>query len=744
MAPFTALRGIRLVLSSLPLLLLGWMATSFGQQPEAERAADEKPVAVPASSPKPAGKLVRVPLPIDENDNVDSQVKRAVQRAISELPKFGERPVLVLEFAPAKGQFGEGSDFGRALALAKYLSSRELAAVKTVAYVPRSIKGHGVLAVMACEEIVMAPDAELGEAGIDEKSAEGADPTVLSGYKQIADRRRTVPAEVAMGMVDKELEVLKVETEVSPEYVLRSELPELKAKHTIQSEKVLKRAGELGRFSGREGRAMGFVKYLAADRDAVAKALGLPSESLEDDPSAGGDWKPLLVRIKGPVSGAQVSLVERKIEDTIRAGEANFVCVSIDSPGGSPEDSLTLANRLADLNRSEVRTVAFVSEKALGDAALVALACDQLVMSENAVIGGSGAADFDGKDEIELVTDSIRENLAPKKSRGWSLTAAMINPEIKVYRYTRNGDGRVEYYSPEEAESLPDSAEWVKGEELSQDRGPLKLRGGKAHEIGLARYLASDFRAFKQLYGLEADPKLIEPGWADYLIDRMASPAVGWLLLLVGMAALYAEIQAPGIGLGGFISGVCFLLFFWNRFFEGTAGWLEVFLFVGGICCVLIEIFVLPGVAVFGLGGGLLILCSLILASQTFVLPHNDYQWDQLQNSMVSLLAVLAGFVVTVAVMRRFLPRTAWVSSMLLEPPSGEELESLSQRESLVDFRHLVGKHGVVTTQLIPSGKARFDGKLVDVTAEGEVIERGQEVVVTAVHGNRVVVKSTG
>ena len=79
---------------------------------------------------------------------------------------------------------------------------------------------------------------------------------------------------------------------------------------------------------------------------------------------------------------------------------------------------------------------------------------------------------------------------------------------------------------------------------------------------------------------------------------------------------------------------------------------------------------------------------------------------------------------------------------MLLEPPSGEEMESLSQRESIVDFRHLVGKEGIATTQIIPSGKARIDGHLIDVTADGEVIERGQSIVVTAVQGNRVVVKS--
>ena len=44
-----------------------------------------------------------------------------------------------------------------------------MAGVKTVAYIPQTIKGHGVLVALACEEIVMNPEAELGEAGVDEK-----------------------------------------------------------------------------------------------------------------------------------------------------------------------------------------------------------------------------------------------------------------------------------------------------------------------------------------------------------------------------------------------------------------------------------------------------------------------------------------------------------------------------------------------------------------------------------------------
>ncbi len=47
--------------------------------------------------------------------------------------------------------------------------------------------------------------------------------------------------------------------------------------------------------------------------------------------------------------------------------------------------------------------------------------------------------------------------------------------------------------------------------------------------------------------------------------------------------------------MAGFISGISFLLFFWSQFLNGTAGWLELILFTGGLACIALEIFVLPG-----------------------------------------------------------------------------------------------------------------------------------------------------
>ena len=100
------------------------------------------------------------------------------------------------------------------------------------------------------------------------------------------------------------------------------------------------------------------------------------------------------------------------------------------------------------------------------------------------------------------------------------------------------------------------------------------------------------------------------------------------------------------------------------------------------------------------------------------------------------------GVIVIGALVKRWLPHVPILGGMVLRPPSGEEAEDLSRRESLVHFENLLGERGVTTTQLTPGGKARFGGRLVNVIADGEMISSGTEVVVEEVHGYRIVVRA--
>jgi membrane-bound serine protease (ClpP class) len=247
-----------------------------------------------------------------------------------------------------------------------------------------------------------------------------------------------------------------------------------------------------------------------------------------------------------------------------------------------------------------------------------------------------------------------------------------------------------------------------------------------------------------QLYQLEPQLIAVRPNWAHRVIEFLAAPEVAGTLLFIGWFALMFEFMAPGVGLPGFIASVCFLLFFWSSVLHGTAGWLEILLFITGVVCILVEIFVLPGFGAFGIGGGLLIVASIALASQTFVWPRNPYEWSQVPNSLLVVAASGAGIIAAMFCMRHVLSRAPIFRRVALEVPDETQLEQLRYQESLVHFEHLLGKRGVTTTPLLPGAKAQFGDEIIDVVSDGELIPLGAAVAVTEVHGNEVVVRAIG
>ena len=161
---------------------------------------------------------------------------------------------------------------------------------------------------------------------------------------------------------------------------------------------------------------------------------------------------------------------------------------------------------------------------------------------------------------------------------------------------------------------------------------------------------------------------LLSQGWADRLLDALASPGLAWLLLLIGGVGLYIELQTPGLVLVVLLHMVAFIIYFWSQYLNGTSGWLEVMLFLAGIICLATEIFVVPGIGILVWGGGLLVIASLVLASQSFVLPTNDYQIRQLQFSLLGILGAGTGVVAFGMLVRRWLPSTPVFRHVLLAP----------------------------------------------------------------------------
>jgi membrane-bound serine protease (ClpP class) len=219
------------------------------------------------------------------------------------------------------------------------------------------------------------------------------------------------------------------------------------------------------------------------------------------------------------------------------------------------------------------------------------------------------------------------------------------------------------------------------------------------------------------------------------------------LLFAVGLIALYIELSAPGISVGGLIAGLCFALFFWSRFLGGTSGWLEVVLFLLGVLFLLIELFVLPGFGFAGITGLLLILAAIVMASQGFTVPHSGMELRALMRTLLILAGSGCAGVLGIVVLSRYFGAIPVLGRLALQPASAGPLEfgqadgaAATALPAATLYGVQVGDYGLADSPLRPAGRARFEDNYVDVVADG-FVDRGRPVRVIRISGNRIVVR---
>src|SRR5262245_61196818 len=314
----------------------------------------------PAGGTPAAAYCFDVPLPI--TDAVEKSVTRRVERVVRQLGQAGKqaggrRPVMVFEFRPTSGTAGEGSSFGDAVDLARFISGDKLSGVETVAWVPKTVKGHAVLPVLACEKIVMAKDAELGAAGINEKTP--IENAIRSAYVEYPARHRTVPPAIALGLLDKDLGVFRVTPveNTGIRYETAADLAKLREQGAVSKEETFFQPGDPHLLSGAKMRECLFATHLAEGRRALAAALQLPQAALQQDLTPEEGWKPLRIDVSGPIHKQSVNWIVNSIEDHKRRRDFNLLVLNLDTGGGDLNESKRLAEHIVGIGEP-IHTVA--------------------------------------------------------------------------------------------------------------------------------------------------------------------------------------------------------------------------------------------------------------------------------------------------------------------------------------------------------------------------------------------------
>ncbi len=459
-------------------------------------------------------------------------------------------------------------------------------------------------------------------------------------------------------------------------------------------------------------------------------------------PAAGAAKTVYVIPVEGTVDPGMAAFIERARRDVSKDPDHPLVVLEMDTFGGRVDSALEIVDTLLTLPPEQ--TVAFVEKKAISAGALISLSCGSLVMRPATTIGDSAPISYsqEGAEMLgEKFQSPIRAKfraLAIRNGYPVDLAEAMVTPEKEVFAVEMNG--KREFLNEKEYADLTDAEKKaITFKKTVVAKGELlTLHAEEAVELGFAKMIADSIPDMLSKMGLaEAKVVRIEQTWSESMVRMIG--AISPILIMIGLAALYMEMKAPGFGLPGLIGILCLGIVFFNQYLVGLANYSELLILIAGLVLMGFEVFVLPGFGIAGFAGIVLIAVGMVLSFQNFVIPNPSIPWEMdlfIHNIIIVLGAYLFAFLVGLFFIRYIFP----LLSKAFEGPYLTTTLKDAHADSSEIGNIRPGDTGVALTFLRPAGKMKIGDNVYDVVTENEFLEKGTPLVVLSVKRNRIVV----
>jgi len=644
--------------------------------------------------------------------------------------------ILLLEFQGNNNDYN--LEFETALALSRTLEPLRNDGFRIVGLVTGQVRGHGVLPLLACSEILMSnqPGSLLGPV-LPENVA--ADPTVLSEYKrstlgrysQAVIRRWLVPG---LELVEKP----QGQGQDPFQFGEKKDYPAGKPIVGLAQRMAL---------NFNDAKRLGLVTGDPANRGADAiRILDLPPQTSKES-SEKKLGKPVLISVQGQLSGAKISRLKRAFSRSRGAGK-NLLILKLEGVhGGTPSQVYSMAQEIIESARGSeaIRTIVWFDKDCADTATFLALACSQIWMQEGSSLGRFREFLSQNPNSSEEIRDLTKSLLVERKLSGNDselLSRAMVESGLRL-RWARSSGGKSPWAVWDSAnlagEGGMDLGPMIKPSTPEEENRPLEMSAKIAMDpLGLAEN-AMDFEEMIQRLGLPQAPEKLGTEWLDAVADFLTQTSTQVILVILGMACLMIEAMKPGLSLPGVMASLCFILIFWsNSHIQGQIDWLAILIFLLGLILVVVEVFLIPGVGVVGLSGVLMILGGMALVAYGHW-PQSAGEWLGFGQVMLPFVGSLFGSIILAGVAIQFLPRMPFFNNLVLI----RKPEDLGDTTSAVgnSIGYLVGSIGVAQTDLRPSGTALILGDYLDVISEGEFISQGNRIEVLEANPLKIIVR---
>jgi membrane-bound serine protease (ClpP class) len=213
----------------------------------------------------------------------------------------------------------------------------------------------------------------------------------------------------------------------------------------------------------------------------------------------------------------------------------------------------------------------------------------------------------------------------------------------------------------------------------------------------------------------------------------LTNPVVASLLTTFGFLGILFELQSPGWGIPGFVGLTCLILSLSVSYIAQLATMSDMIFILTGLSLMLLEMLVIPGFGIVGLGGIGFMLYGLYL----LLLPEVPVGEEVLSQAMDGFLIGILGAILGIVLLGKLMIRSKFWEQ-LTSPSSQKKDQGFSNTQG---WEGLEGRSGTADTDLHPSGWVKIDGQRIFVVSEGDFIEKGKEVTILSVDGNRVLVR---
>src|SRR3954470_10882845 len=257
-----------------------------------------------------------------------------------------------------------------------------------------------------------------------------------------------------------------------------------------------------------------------------------------------------VIPIRGHINDYSRDAFMRRLAKA-RAMGAKTIIIQLDTPGGLVTSALDLSRTIRGLR--DVRTIAFIDNKAYSAGTMIALACDEVIMVPNAVIGDcapitiSSTGDVVGAAKaLSPVLDDFRDSAA-RNGYDPMVVEAMVRVEPVIY-LIENDKGVRKAVGADDYKKLIADGTWKAVPGIAEPiDGPDTLLTVSTHNallLGLAKQEAGSVQALATLRNLNVIATL-DTGVGETLIDVLNGGVARFLLLSVFLTCLYAALHAP-------------------------------------------------------------------------------------------------------------------------------------------------------------------------------------------------------